>query len=175
MSRGDELAPIRPTRQILPASGPRPGADLDVELVEQVLAHGGFVDAVGHADRVQRPEPLAFAAAARERPSVASAVDERAMIALVPRPPRLEPFFFDDRQRFVRARRRASTTSCGDTCGAASSPRAAPDRSRSCGTSRAARARAARRRPAPGPTARRGTSACSCSTASMPHAPTSSG
>src|SRR5262249_43935125 len=37
------------------------GADLDVVLVEQMLAHRGFVDAVGHAHRVQRPQALAFA------------------------------------------------------------------------------------------------------------------
>ena len=70
MSRGDELAPIRPTRQILPGQRTEPGADLDVELVEQVLPHGRLVDAVGHADGVQRPQPLALRAAAPPRPRV---------------------------------------------------------------------------------------------------------
>src|SRR3954447_2014822 len=34
---------------------PEAGADLDIEGLEQVRAHGGLVDAIGHADRIERP------------------------------------------------------------------------------------------------------------------------
>src|SRR5262249_24781574 len=36
-------------------------ADLDVEFVEQMFPHTGFVDAVGNAHGVERPEALALA------------------------------------------------------------------------------------------------------------------
>ena len=145
------------------------GADLDVELVEQVLAHRRLVHAVGHAHRVQRPQPLAFRRQHRQPERLQRRRRARGGCArAAPSAPRGLPLRRSPAPR--PARRPASTTSCGDTCAAASSPRAAADRSRSCGTSRAARARAARTPPAPAPTARRGTSACSCSAASMPHA-----
>ncbi len=97
----------------------------------------------GTRDRIQRPEPLALRRQQRQ-PERLQAVDERAMIPLVPRPARLEPFLLHDRQRLVERADERATTSCGGTCAGASSPRAAADRNRSCGTSRAARARAVR-------------------------------
>ena len=60
------------------------------------------------------------------------------------------------------ARRLVTPTSCGDTSAAPSSLRAARRQSRSCGTPPSVRARAAKRRSATCPTARRGTSGCSC-------------
>ena len=45
-----------------------PGADLDAVLLEQLLAHRRLVHAVRDAHGVQRPQPLAFAAAARDSP-----------------------------------------------------------------------------------------------------------
>ena len=89
-------------------------------------------------------------------------LEQRAMVALVPRPARLEPFLLDDRQRLVQRvdQRRRHRVVILAAQPVVLEQRA--DRSRSCGTSRAARARADRRRPAPDPTARPGTSACSC-------------
>ena len=66
-------------------SGQRPeaGADLDVELVEQVLAYGGLVDAVGYPHRVQRPQTFAFRRQHRKTERL-QAGNQREVVALVP-------------------------------------------------------------------------------------------
>ena len=110
-----------------------------------------------------------------DSPSGASAVDQRAMVPLVARPARVEPLFFDDRQRFVQRvdeRRRHRVVIL------AAQPVVLEQREievEAAALARAARARAARTRPAPAPTARPGTSACSCSRRRCPTPPTSSG
>jgi len=43
-----------------PHGAPEARAHLDVELGQELLAHGRLGDAVGHADRVQRPQPFRF-------------------------------------------------------------------------------------------------------------------
>ncbi len=64
-------------------------------------AHGGFVHAVGDPDRIERPQPLAFPRQHRQT-QLRQRLEERAMIPLVASPARVEPFLFDDRQRFVQ-------------------------------------------------------------------------
>ena len=107
-----------------------------LKLFEQLPSHRCLVHALGHADGVQRPQPLAFRRQQRE-PERVEPVDERQVILLVPRVPRLETFLLDDSERFVQ-REPAAPRSCGDTRGAASNLRAARGRDRSCGGGRGA-------------------------------------
>src|SRR5690606_3985868 len=67
-------------------------ADLDVESLQQVLAHARLVDAVRHADGIEGPQALAFGHEHRDAARV-QALDELVVMALVPRPPRIEPLF----------------------------------------------------------------------------------
>src|SRR3954471_9464141 len=77
------------------------GADLHSEFVEQPATDGRLVDAVRYAHGIQRPQ--AFRARRQQRhPERLETGSERLMVAPMPRPPRLQPFLFDDRQRFVQ-------------------------------------------------------------------------
>ena len=99
--RAEELAPIRPTRQIFPASGPRPAPISMLKSSSSCLRTAASSTPVGHAHGVERPQPLAGRRQQREAEAV-EAVGEHAMMPLVPRPARLEPFFLHDRQRLAQ-------------------------------------------------------------------------
>ena len=143
---------------------------------QQLAAHGGLVDAVGHADGVQRPQPLALRRqqrqshrleAAPRAPRGGAGAGRSAPRAPPPRLPTAPR-----RSAYDRAARRA----CGDTCAAASSPRAATDPDRSCATGTRA-PRRARREGDRGQarTARPGPSASSCSRRRCPARRSSTG
>src|SRR4051812_9998098 len=55
------------------------GADLDVEIFEQLLADGSLVDAFGNTHRIERPQPIAFARQERQAESV-QRLDQHVMI-----------------------------------------------------------------------------------------------
>ena len=100
--RGAELAPIRPTRQIFPASGPRPAP------ISMLNSSSRCLRTAASSTPSERGTRTAFSVQSRspsggstDKPSVFEPLDQGAVIALVPRPSRLEPFFLDDRQRFV--------------------------------------------------------------------------
>ena len=173
-SRGDELAPIRPTRQILPASGPRPAPISMLNSSSRCLrtAASSTPSGTRTAFSVHSRSPSRGSSerpSARERRRRARGGCARA----APSARRALPL---RRSTALRtARRPASTTSCGDTCGAASSPRAAEIEVEAAALHaplERARAEDDRRQPR---RRRRGISACSCSRRRCPTPPTSSG
>src|SRR5262245_17627578 len=78
---------------------PRP--DLDVELGEQTLADGRLVDAVGHHDGVQGPQPFGN----RRQQSQAHRFEtgyQRQMLIAVSPPPRFEAFLGNRNERLAK-------------------------------------------------------------------------
>src|SRR4051812_37404973 len=73
---------------------PEAAADLDAELLEQLLPHGRIVDAVRDADGVERPEAIGRGRQQREIHR-REAVGKRPVVPLVAGPSRLEVLFLD--------------------------------------------------------------------------------
>ena len=174
MACGDELWPISPTRQIFPASGPRPEPTSMLKRESRSLRRPRFVHALRHAHRVQRPEPLALG---RQQPEAHGGErrGERAVVPFVPRPSRLEPLLLDGRERLVQRvdeRRRDRVVVLpphpvvleqAEVEVEAAAGHAARERRRREGDRRQARRRARR------------TSACSCTPRRCPTAPSRTG
>src|SRR5580765_8117120 len=76
-------------------------ADLDAELFEQQLADRGVVHALRDLDGVEAVQAIAFRRKERQA-NRRQPFDECLVIPLVARPPRVEPFFVHDVQRFVQ-------------------------------------------------------------------------
>ena len=117
--------PHQADAQYLAGQRPEAGADLDVEVSQQVLPHRRIVHALRNAHRVERPQALAFGGGSSDSPMPIQRRrrTRRGCARGAPIAPRAPPLRRD--QRFATARRRATPTSCGDTCAAPSSPRAA--------------------------------------------------
>ena len=135
--------PISPTRQMRPASGPRPAPisipsfDNRQRRTAASFTPSGTVTALRFQRRSagggSRPRPSGA------RPSTRARARARAGPSAPPAP------LLRLLQAPSRARRRAARKSCGDICASPRSPRAAPGQARSCGRRRGARARAAKR------------------------------
>ena len=118
-----EPDPISPTRQILPASGPRPAPISMPNSSRSVLAHARLVDARRH----RRPRSATTAAppaaaASSDRSARAWRRAPRGSPGAAPTAPRALPL--RSRRALPAARRRAAPRSCGGTSGSARSPRA---------------------------------------------------
>ena len=126
-----EPAPIRPTRQMRPASGPSPAPISMPSRSSRCRArmprrYSIAEDAGPHSASTVARLPAAAVETQRGE-AAASALCVARAEPIAPRALLLR------RRRAPRAaRRRAERKSCGDTCAAASSPRAARDRDRSC-------------------------------------------